>query len=50
MKLKLEDTLKKLENLKAAVFMFDRSEEYGNGYLDGIGAAYDYLKAENDKA
>ena len=48
--MKTKETLQKLRNLKNNADFSDRSEEYNIGYLDGIGAALEYLKEENDKA
>lgn len=48
--LKLKETLNKLRNLKEGIDFTDRSQEYHIGFLDGIGAAMEYLEEENDKA
>lgn len=47
--MKIEQTLQKLKNLKGGIDFSDRSQEYHIGFLDGIGAAMDYLKQENGK-
>lgn len=47
--MKTEATIKKLSNLKKSIDFRNRSEEYHIGFMDGIGAALDYLEEENDK-